>query len=220
MNLIDIVYNKLRKEILHGKIAPGTRMVETQLAERFETSRTPIREALSMLKNEGLIANSPGGGVTVKESSARDVMEVMGIRKVLEAYALDLAFNKLTVVDIMQLELYLKQARHFVAENDIKAVYEVNTKLHRFIIEKSGDKRLKEVIMGLRESILRYRLATLHYPGNINTSIENHTKILEAIKSGDKKLAKKYLHDDIDSALEVMLKVVEEEKQEEKINNR
>jgi DNA-binding GntR family transcriptional regulator len=62
MSLIDRVYKALRKDILHGEIPPGTRLTETQLAEKFQISRTPVREALSRLKNEGLVYASPGSG--------------------------------------------------------------------------------------------------------------------------------------------------------------
>ena len=211
MSLIDRVYKALRKDILHGEIPPGTRLTETQLAEKFQISRTPVREALSRLKNEGLVYASPGSGAIVSDCSVTDAEELMGIRVALESYALEQAFDKLTEMDIMQLEFIIKKAKHFVEEKDITAVFETNTEFHDYIMEKSGNKRLENLLSNMMDAILRYRIATLHYPGNMGTSIQNHTKIIEALKNRDKETAKKHLIADIESAKGVLLKVLKDE---------
>jgi DNA-binding GntR family transcriptional regulator len=210
LNLIQQVYKTLRKEILHGEIAPGTRLVETQLAERFEISRTPVREALSMLKYEGLVSDAPGSGVVVSECSVKDVEELMGVRAVLEEYALDQAFDKLTEIDILQLELFIKKAARYVEENDPEAVFEANTEFHNYILGKSGNKRLEKILSNAMDSILRYRMASLHYPGNPEISIEKHARLVDAIKRGNKEEAKALLVDDIHSAKRTVLKFLEE----------
>jgi len=210
MNLIDRVYKILRKEILEGKIAPGTRLTETQLAEKFEMSRTPVREALSRLKNEGLIGTSPGSGLVVRECSIIDAEEIMGIRIALESYALEQAFDHFTEMDLMQLDFFIRKAQLCAEEDNVDAVFKANTEFHDYVLEKSGNKRLKSVLSNVMDAVLRYRIATLHYPGNMETSIHNHTKIIAALKKRDKKQAKQLLIEDIESAKSVLLKVLKQ----------
>lgn len=212
MSMIDRVYKALRRDILEGKLAPGTRMTERQLAEKFQISRTPVREALSRLRNEGLVYNSPTNGLVVSECSIVDAEEIMGIRIALESYAMDQAFAHFTEMDIMQLEFFIKKARMYEEEKNINAVFEMNTEFHDYIMEKSGNKRLKSLYSNVMDAVLRYRNATLHYPGNMETSVQNHTKIIDALKRQDKRLAKKLLVADIESAKDVLLKVLLEEK--------
>ncbi|HEY8343668.1 MAG TPA: GntR family transcriptional regulator [Bacillota bacterium] len=216
MSMIERVYKALRKEILEGKLEPGTRMTERQLAEKFQISRTPVREALSRLRNEGLVYNSPTNGLVVSECSIADAEEIMGIRIALESYAIEQAFAHFTEMDIMHLEFFIKKAQLCAEEGDIQAVLEANTDFHNYIVKKSGNKRLKSLLSNVTDAIVRYRKATLCYPGNMQTSIENHTKIIDALKSKDKKAAKKLLVADIESAKEVLLKVIKNILEEDK----
>ncbi|NLA59101.1 MAG: GntR family transcriptional regulator [Firmicutes bacterium] len=96
MSLIQQVYEELRRQILEGELPSGTRLTETKLAETFNTSRTPVREALALLRNEGLVCHKPGIGLVVSEVSIKDIEELMGIRRVLEEYALDQAIDYMT----------------------------------------------------------------------------------------------------------------------------
>jgi len=204
MNLIDRVYKALRKEILEGKLMPGTRLTEMQLAKRFRMSRTPVREALVRLRNEGLVSMAPGTGLVVREVSIQDMEELMGIRGVLEAYALEQAFDHITEADLLQLELFVNQSKYYLKENDIKAIFENNTKFHDYILEKSMNKRLQTILSNLMDSILRFRIVTLHYPGNPQKSIERHGQIIQSIKNKDKNLAKRLIMEDVNAGKEIL----------------
>ncbi|HEY8462861.1 MAG TPA: GntR family transcriptional regulator [Bacillota bacterium] len=204
LNLIEHVYKVLRKEILEGKLAPGTRLTEMQLAERFNMSRTPVREALARLRNEGLVSLAPGVGLIVREVSLRDMEELMGIRGVLEAYALEQAFDHLTEADLLQMELFVNQSQYYLRENNIKAIFENNTKFHDYILKKSMNKRLQTILSNLMDSILSFRIVTLHYPGNPQKSIERHGRIIQAIKNKDKDLAKRLIIEDVNAGKEIL----------------
>ena len=204
VNLIDRVYRALRKEILEGKLVPGTRLTEMQLAKRFKMSRTPVREALVRLRNEGLVSMAPGTGLIVREVSLRDMEELMGIRGVLEAYALEQAFDHITEADLLQMELFVNQSQYYLRENDIQAIFENNTKFHDYILEKSMNKRLQTILSNLMDSILRFRIVTLHYPGNPQKSIERHGRIIQAIKNKDKDLAKRIIVEDVNAGKEIL----------------
>lgn len=215
MNLTDQVYKKLRKGILSGDLEPGTRLTEIQLAETYQLSRTPVREALSRLKNEGLVYLEPGNGLVVSDTSIRDMEELMDIRRVLEEFALDQAFDHVTEVDLLQLELFVNQSKCFLRENDVKAVFEINTKFHNYILEKSMNKRLQTILRNLMDSILRYRITTLHYPGNSEKAIERHERLVQALKNRDKELAKQIIIEDITVGKEILKVLFRDHAQEE-----
>ncbi len=215
MNLTEQVYKKMRKEILNGELEPGLRLTEIKLAERYQISRTPVREALVRLKNEGLVYFEPGNGLVVSDTSIRDMEELMGIRAVLEEYALDQAFDNVNEADLLQLELFVKQSKYYLGENDVKAIFENNTKFHNYILEKSLNKRLQTILRNLMDPILRFRIATLHYPGNSEGSIERHERLIQALKNKDRNLAKQIIVEDINTGKEILEKLFSDYSQSE-----
>src|SRR5437868_12655703 len=86
-SLVELVVRRLRAEILSGELAPGERIVEEQLTRRFGTSRAPLREALRLLGQQGLVEHSPRRGVRVTRLSARDIGELFTLRDALEQFA-------------------------------------------------------------------------------------------------------------------------------------
>jgi DNA-binding GntR family transcriptional regulator len=92
-SLTELTAARLRQEILSGALRPGERLVEEHLTRRFRTSRAPLREALRLLAEQGLVEHLPRRGARVVELSGRDVDELFGLREVLERFALDLALR-------------------------------------------------------------------------------------------------------------------------------
>jgi DNA-binding GntR family transcriptional regulator len=88
VSLVELAVRRLRSEILNGALAPGERLVEEQLTRRFGTSRAPLREALRLLGQQGLVEHLPRRGVRVTELSPRDIDELFSLRDVLEQFAL------------------------------------------------------------------------------------------------------------------------------------
>src|SRR6201996_5605337 len=93
-SLVDLTLRRLRQEILSGALAPGERLVEEHLTQRFGTSRAPLREALRQLAEQGLIEHLPRRGVRVAELSAADSDELFALRDLLERYAVRTAFAR------------------------------------------------------------------------------------------------------------------------------
>ena len=214
MSLIQQVYEELRRQILEGELPPGSRLTETKLAEIFNTSRTPVREALAQLKNEGLVCHKPGTGLVVSEVSIEDIEELMGIRRVLEEYALDQALDNMTEADLLQLELFINQSKYYLEKNDIDAVFEHNTKFHDYILEKSCNKRLQTILGSLMDAILRFRIMTLHYPGNSQASIKRHERLVQAMRDGDRDLAKQIIAEDVTVGKGILLELFDSQAKE------
>ena len=143
--------------------------------------------------------------------------ELMGIRGVLEAYALEQAFDHFTEADLLQLELFVNQSRYYLRENNIDAIFENNTKFHDFILEKSMNKRLQTILSNLMDSILSFRIVTLHYPGNPERSIERHSQIIQAIKNKDKELAKRLIMEDVNVGKEILDELYKDDSAEQSV---
>ena len=94
--LREIVYEELKRQILVGEIAPGTRMMEVELAEDMGVSRTPVREAIRKLEKEGLVTIEPRRGAYASDISIKDMVDVLEVRQMLEGMAASMAAQKVT----------------------------------------------------------------------------------------------------------------------------
>ena len=92
--LRELVYEELKKEILTGRIAPGTRMMEVELADEMGVSRTPIREAIRKLEKEGLVIIEPRRGAYASSISVKDMVDTLEVRENLEGFAAAMAAEK------------------------------------------------------------------------------------------------------------------------------
>ena len=102
--LRDVVFHTLREAILKGELKPGERLMELQLASKLGVSRTPIREAIRMLEQEGLAVTIPRRGAEVARMTEKDMKDVLQIREVLDELAVRLACDNITKEEIKELE--------------------------------------------------------------------------------------------------------------------
>ena len=188
--LRDLVFNTLRQAILKGELKPGERLMEIQLAEKLGVSRTPIREAIRKLELEGLVLMIPRRGAEVAKISHKSLQDVLEVRGALEELATDLACQRITEEQLIELRN---------AENHFKAVVEKGTEMeiaeadeayHDIIYHATGNKRLIQMINNLREQMYRYRLEYIK---------DEAQKILEAIRIRDIIRAKALMKEHIDN---------------------
>ena len=190
--LRDVVFNTLRDAILTGKLEPGERLMENQLAEKLGVSRTPIREALRMLKLENLVELTPRKGAQVLDMSEKDIIDVLGIREVLEGLATQLACQKMTPEiweELKQTQQELEQAANGSDKEKI-----VNIDEH-FLSTKN--ERLIQIFNNLKTQLYRYRMAHIKLEGGMKEIILQHREILNAIENKNAEqgeiLAKKHI---------------------------
>lgn len=198
--LRDIVFENLRNAILEGDLKAGKRLMEVQLAEQLGVSRTPIREAIRKLELEGLVVMLPRKGAYVANMSFKDLIDVLEIRASLEGLAAFLAAERRRDEDIEELERVAKEFEKSVRETDIDNVLKKDIEFHEKIFLMANNKKLYHLITTLWEQVHRFRVT---YVSNYEASlslVEEHKKILEAIKSGDSELAKKYATEHIELA--------------------
>lgn len=198
--LRDVVFENLRTAILEGNLKAGERLMEVQLAEQLGVSRTPIREAIRKLELEGLVVMLPRKGAYVANMSFKDLIDVLEIRASLEGLAASLASERLRDEDIVELERVAKEFEKSVRETDIDEVLKKDVEFHEKIFLMANNKKLYHLITSLWEQVHRFRVT---YVSNYEASlslVDEHNRILEAIKSGDSELAKKYATEHIELA--------------------
>ena len=133
---VDHVHRELRQAIVHGRLEPGTRLVETQLAEMLGVSRTPIREALLRLETEGVVLRGQGGLVVADTESERAV--ILGIRQRLEGFAARLAAERMSASELDALEAACAAGAATIEEMSLEERRVSNFRFHLLLANGSG----------------------------------------------------------------------------------
>ncbi|WP_213975042.1 GntR family transcriptional regulator [Tepidanaerobacter acetatoxydans] len=196
--LRDLVFAAMREAILSGKLKPGERLMEVQLAEEMGVSRTPVREAIRKLELEGLVVMVPRKGAYVAGLTLKDVAEVFEIRSSLEGLAAALAADRITDEEVEALDNILKEISEAVAKGDIDKVIKKDGEFHQILFSASRNSRLAQMINNLKEQIDRFRVQSFSNPVRLKSVLSEHKEILDAIKQGDienaEKLAKEHIY--------------------------
>jgi len=178
----EIAYNYLRKAIIEHELSPGSPIVEQDISNRLEISRTPVREALKQLEIEGLIQVSPVRGYFVAEINLMDVTEIFDLRLALELLALKTSISKITSEEIGELEvLFAKLSEDCSPEK----FYETDRHLHDLITHRSCNRRLVQFLSNINSQIERFRHIASLKPERLRHSREEHEEILKYIKEHD-----------------------------------
>ena len=188
--LADQVYASLKKAMLEGDLRPGERLKELEIAQSLGASRTPVREALSKLEQEGLLQPFPSGGLTVVELSPNDVEQIFGLLKVVEPYACKLALENITEKQLEKIESICARAEELTREENERRI-DLNQRFHAMLIEVTGHRRLIELVTNLRSAMQPYRIITMNSP-EFQTSpeflelmVRDHTEITRALRARD-----------------------------------
>ena len=183
--LREIVSDALRQAIRDGILPPGERLMEIPLAEELGVSRTPIREAIRILEQEGLIVMIPRRGTYVADMSLKDVTEVFELRSILEELAAELAAERITNEEIEALEQHLVEIGNYMNENNLDKVVQADILFHEILYKASRNDRLVEMINNLREQTLRFRTLSMSQTGRLAKTWDEHRQLVEAISDRD-----------------------------------
>lgn len=209
--LREMVFESLREAIIQGRLKPGERLMEIQLADEMGVSRTPIREAIRKLELEGFVVMVPRKGAFVAGISVKDIVDVFEIRASLEALAAGLAAERITPDELEELERSLVVISEVSSKEDINAIVETDTNFHELIYKASRNERLSQMIVHLKEQIQRFRTTSLSQPGRSKNALEEHRKIVEAISDRNAELAQSLAREHIENAEQSMLNALRED---------
>ena len=160
-------------------------MVENALAEEFNVSKTPVREALARLASEGLAERIPGKGVVARTMSYEEVADYLEVREVLEGLAAEKAAARVTQAGIAKLESIIVESEAAAAQGDPNAYSAVDAAFHRAIIDMGDNTALKEIMPQLHDKIRVVMKASVALPGRFTKSVEEHRSVLRALAEGD-----------------------------------
>ena len=185
VSIREKVYKVIRDDVLNDRIRPGARLVETQLAKQINTSRTPVREALHMLENEGLLESIPRVGYRVRRIEWDEIEEITEIRIVNETLAARWALERITARELRALDENLKTSEAEIEGGNPRSFVEHDAEFHEILVRASGSKRLLELCQLLRRHMLRYRIEALHLPETGLRAIEGHRRIVDCLRNKD-----------------------------------
>ena len=183
--LREIVYEELKRQILVGEIAPGTRMMEVDLAEEMGVSRTPVREAIRKLEKEGLVTIEPRRGAYASDISIKDILDVLEVRQNLEGMAASLAARKVTEEekqDFIRANAAYKAA---ILSGNTDEIIKNDEYFHQLIVNYSDNKTLTQLLSQVQELALRFRYIYYDDFSRYERMPKEHEEIEEAILSGD-----------------------------------
>jgi DNA-binding GntR family transcriptional regulator len=177
----DVVARRISMAILDGSVTPGTRLREATLAEQYQVSRTPVREALIMLASLGLVALSPNRGATVLHLTEADVADVYSVRAVLESEAARRAAGRVT--DDLQKTLGLScDQLALLHEAPAADQLAADTFFHYAIADASGSPRLHSMIRQICAVPEAYRSRTPYTPRDMIMAEQQHRAVADAIR--------------------------------------
>jgi DNA-binding GntR family transcriptional regulator len=181
--LRDEVYRHLLDRIHRGELTPGIRIRDTALATQLGVSRTPVREALLRLARDGVLEADMGRGFRLRPLARDEIREVGAILGALEALAFELSpdFPEERLARLAELDRTLEQTR-----GDVAACLDLEDEWHRVLLAGCPNRRLLELIGGLRQVPRRYLSAYMRAAGRLTLSTAPHGKVLHALRQGDR----------------------------------
>jgi DNA-binding GntR family transcriptional regulator len=185
-SLVDDAYEALRRRILDNVYPPGTQALEQELADALEISRTPVREALIRLQNEGLVAVVPRHGMRVLPVSPADMKDIYEVLTALEPMAAELvARRKPSPAELKPLTDACRDMERALKADDLDAWAAADERFHRHLIELSGNRLLVQQVLNVWDRAHRARMFTLRLRPKPVNSTREHLAIVELIKRGD-----------------------------------
>jgi DNA-binding GntR family transcriptional regulator len=199
-NIREVIYSQLKRDIASGRIGPGEKLIEANLGERYNCSRTPVRETLLQLQSEHYVTYVPNKGATVAKLSIDKIDEIFSVRAVLESHAVLAAANNFVASDLRKIVQFHEAMEKNAAEDNYEAYAENNTRFHLYCAQVTGNETLYEIIKDLLNRLNPYEYFIAALPGYLGYWLKGHNRVIEGLKAGDFQKAAAGLQDHIEDA--------------------
>ncbi|MFH1490430.1 MAG: GntR family transcriptional regulator [Pseudomonadota bacterium] len=199
--LNEIIYDDLKEKILKGAISFEERLQEDNLAKDYETSRTPIRDALRKLEQENIIEKLPYGGYRIREVDVEEIEEIFGIRGVLESYAASLATQKISEIDLQEIEGILVKSQKAIDMEDYDAFIDLDSEFHNRLYKASRNDHLLRILQNLWDYFIRFRKISFYAKLTMELSLKDHRMIIQSMKAGNQKAVERLVKEHVNRAL-------------------
>lgn len=181
----ELIAEMLESLIFDGSFADGDRLDEVQLAERFEVSRTPIREALQRLTLSGLVEQIPRRGVFVVQPGPVELIEMFEVMAEMEAACARLASTRISDKALSELHEANRRCNDAVLATDADRYYSENEDFHAILYRESGNSFLQQECLRLHRRLKPFRRRQLRLRGRLKQSMGEHEEIVRALEDGD-----------------------------------
>ncbi|MCF7936635.1 MAG: GntR family transcriptional regulator [Synergistales bacterium] len=187
----DIVYNRLKQQILKKELTPGQRLPEKELAEGLEVSRTPVREALRRLASDHLVDLIPNGGARLASPTQQEVRDTYQVRQHLESLSIQLAMPRITPLFLCRLEENIAEEEEIFQERDLERYIDINSSFHLIIAEAGGNSVLIDYLENLLTRTFAYMVFfESFFDFDTNPSLGEHRALVRAMRMGHAQQAK------------------------------
>lgn len=193
----DKIALALEQMIFDGTFADGDRLDEVQLADRFEVSRTPIREAFQRLALSGLVEAVPRRGVFVRHPGPVELLEMFEVMAELEAICARLAATRITDAALAELHATNDRCNAAVEMRDSDRYYLENERFHAILYRQSGNGFLEQECLRLHKRLQPFRRMQLRLRGRLRQSMGEHEAIVAALEAGDGEAAARAIRDHV-----------------------
>ncbi|MFC4768196.1 GntR family transcriptional regulator [Effusibacillus consociatus] len=202
----DKVYQYIKKAIIDGELKAGERIVERELAEKLNISRTPIREALFRLESQGFVKTLPRKGVVVSQMSPDEIVEIFTMLSVLGGLAVKLAAQKINDERMFQLDLLIGEMNSVLSGQDTtKDKDQFHLDIVESIYKAAQSPKLYEIVSSLFEYIRAFAHLSHEQPGRRKQALQEHLEIVRAIRNGEAELAENLMKIHIENSKKAYL---------------
>ncbi|WP_400164446.1 GntR family transcriptional regulator [Brevibacillus sp. TJ4] len=207
------VTNVLRKAIVTGEFKLGEKLSETALAQKLGVSRTPVREALKQLQQEGLVEIIPRVGTCVMKPTEKEIYELFKLKESLEGLAAGLMAERGEIPELAELVKAMESMEEAVGRRDMDGYVEANDRFHDAILRGSGNSKLM-YHFNLLINQLPYRkfvYTTLDQPQRLEKSVDEHRRIVEAIQSRNPSVAEQIMREHVKASGAKLMQIMKAE---------
>lgn len=197
-------YGRLLSEIRLGTLGPGDRLTETDLAQRFGISRTPVREAIRALEADGLITHTPRVGATIRTLDSAEVTELYEMRGVLEGTAARFAARAAYKSETTELEAINAEMRN--AAHDVDRLFMLNARFHAVLLNSARNRFLVGAIKSIQKTLLILGPSTMEETKRVEDALNEHQAIIDALLSHNEDQAEAAMRTHIEAAHRARLK--------------
>jgi len=185
----DIATELIREAIFEGRLDPGQRLKEEELAQELGISRTPVREALLILQAEGLVSAVPNRGAVVRTYTEADLIDMYELRALLESFAAHQAAKRISDEQLERLTESCERFKALRVEHDLLGLIKENLTFHQTIVEAAGTTKLAHLVRSAVELPLVYRAFFWFSEQELEISERSHRKVLATLRAGDSERA-------------------------------
>jgi DNA-binding GntR family transcriptional regulator len=196
--------DKLRLAIYRGELAPAQRLVESELAQTYDTSRGAVREALALLQNEGLVTRQRNRSAWVRPITVEEAIEILEVRGVVEGMCAAKAAVQATKADHQELRRMADEMVDAVKNGDVLTDSRVSDEVHAKIREIAGQQTAAGIIDRLRYQGVRYQFHVSLLPGRLAQGAKEHLDIIDAVIAGDPVTAEHLTRDHFATVIETL----------------